>query len=417
MDALFASPAGRLALALAIGLIVGTERERHNRANSASVAGLRTFALVALLGGLSASSGSAVITALAGGIVGILTLLAFRQRAPQHAGLTSEVALAVTFILGWLALTQPVLAVSTGLAVTLLLTCRVQLHHLVRRSMTRRDMLDGLTFLAAALVVLPLAPDRTLDPWGLINPYHLWRLMVVLMGLSALGYIAQRAIGPRYGLTLAGFVSGFVSSTVGIAAMGTRARTDEKLATGAAAGAVAAVLGSLCYLVALVVATAPDLARILWAPLAGALVPTLIYALTMGWRAARTDPGPIAAGHAFDVRMAVVFTALVAVFAGVGRLLTATLGASGVIAGSAATGLVDAHATAVSLATLFAAHSVLASTASLAILVGLSVNMAAKVPVAFALGPPAFAWRVTVGLTLLIVGLWAGFALSYALPA
>ena len=417
MDALFTTAEGRLALALAIGLIIGTERERHNRTKSASAAGLRTFALVALLGGLAASSASAVVTALAGAMVGVSTVLAFRQRAPEHAGFTSEVALAVTFVLGWLALTQPVLAVGTALTVTLLLTCRVQLHRLVRRSMTRRDLLDGLTFLAAALVVLPLVPDRTIDPWGLVNPYHLWRLTVVLMGLSALGYIAQRTIGPRFGLTLAGFVSGFVSSTIGIAAMGARARADARLATGASAGAVAAVLGSLCYLIALVVATAPELARSLWAPMAGALLPTLVYALIMGLRAARTDPGPVTAGHAFDLRVVLVFAALVAVFAGVGRLLTATLGASGVIAGSAAAGLVDAHATAVSLATLYVAHSISASTAGMALLVGLSVNMAAKVPAAFALGPPAFGWRVTVGLALLIAGLWAGFAVSYALPA
>lgn len=417
MDALFATAAGRLALALAIGLIIGAERERHNRTKSAAAAGLRTFALVALLGGLAASSSSVVVTALAGGMVGALTLLAFRQHMPEHAGLTSEVALAVTFVLGWLALTQPVLAVGTALTVTLLLTCQVRLHRFVRHSMTRRDLLDGLTFLAAALVVLPLVPDRTIDPWGLVNPYHLWRLTVVLMGLSALGYIAQRAIGPRFGLTLAGFASGFVSSTIGIAAMGARARADDRLANGAAAGAIAAVLGSLCYLITLVVATAPGLARSLWAPMAGALLPTLAYALAMGWRAANSDPGPVAAGHAFDVRVVLVFAALVALFAGVGRLLSATLGGSGVIAGSAATGLVDAHATAVSLATLYEAHSVSALTAGMAVLVGLSVNMAAKAPAAFALGPPAFAWRVTAGLTLLIVGLWAGFAVRYALPA
>ena len=409
--ALFGTPAGRVLLALAIGLIIGTERERHNRRHG-GVAGLRTFALVALLGGLAALSGSGVITAIVGALVVLLSVVAYRGRATLHAGLTSEIALGVTFVLGWLALSQPVLAVSAGLGVTLLLACQIALHRFVRVALTSRDLLDGLTFLIAALVVLPLVPDRTVDPWGLINPYALWRLVVTLLALSALGYIAQRTLGPRYGLTVAGFFGGFVSSTVAIAAMGARAHADARLSAPAAAGAVAAVLGSLLYLIALVTAAAPSLALALLPPFVGAVVPTLGYAAIMGWRAASADPGEVAAGRAFDVRLALVFAALVAVFAGVGTLLTGWLGPSGLLASSAATGFIDAHATAVSVATLYRGGEVAPGIAAMAVLIGLSVNMAAKMPAAFALGPRPFAWRVTAGLALLLAGLWAGFGIG-----
>ncbi len=412
MTALFDTPAGRLALALAIGLIIGTDRERHNRRHHEGSAGLRTFALTALLGGLAALSGSAVVAAALAAMVVALTVIAYRRAAPAATGMTSEIALGVTFALGWLAQAQPILAVATGLAVTLILACRLQLHRFVRQALTPRDLLDGLIFLVAALVILPLVSDRTVDPWGLVNPYSLWRLTVVLMGLSALGYVAQRTIGPRYGLTIAGFVSGFVSSTVAIAAMGARANADAKLSSAAASGAVAAVLGSLSYLIALVVATSPTLALTLWAPFVGALLPTLGFAVILGWRAAHSDPGVVASGRAFNVPLVLVFAGLVAVFAVVGKWLADRLGTSGLYASSAATGFVDAHATAVSLATLTATGTVTAPVAATALLIGLTVNMAAKIPAAFALGPRPFAWRVSAGLALLLAGLWVGFGVA-----
>ncbi len=342
----------------------------------------------------------------------LLSVTADRTQATHHAGLTSEIALGVAFVLGWLASTQPVLAVGVGLGVTVLLACQIALHRFVRVALTRRDLLDALTFLIAALVVLPLVPDRTIDPWRLINLYALWRLVVTLLALSALGYIAQRTLGPRFGLTVAGFFGGFVSSTVAIAAMGARAHADARLAAPAASGAVAAVLGSLLYLIALVAAAAPSLALALLPAFVGAVVPTLIYAAIMGWRAASADPGKVAAGRAFDVRLALVFAALVAVFAGAGALLTDWLGPSGLLASSAATGFIDAHATAVSVATLYRSGAVPPTVAAMAVLIGLSVNMAAKIPAAFALGPRAFAWRVSAGLGLLLAGLWAGFGIG-----
>src|SRR5512140_3808194 len=153
------------------------------------------------------------------------------------------------------------LALAASVMVTVLLAARDPLHRLVRDAITRQELLDGLTFSVAALVVLPLLPDRTIDPFGFVNPFALWRLAVVFMGLSALGYAAQRLLGQRYGLTIAGFASGFVSSSAAIAAMGGRARADASRAGRSAAGAVASILGSLVYLLALVVAADPGLFR------------------------------------------------------------------------------------------------------------------------------------------------------------
>lgn len=280
-----------------------------------------------------------------------------------------------------------------------------------RAALSRQDQLDALVF-AGVAAALPFIPDITVDPWGLVNPHALWRLALVLMGLSALGYVAQRTLGPRWGLTVAGFISGFVSSTVAIAAMGNRAGADPALQVPAAAGAVAAVLGSLAYLIALVAFTDLALFVRLLPAFAGALLPTLAYALRLGWRAAAQDAPLTSAGRAFDTRLILAFTGLVAVFALVGRAITDGFGDAGLVASSAATGFMDAHATAVALGTLVAAGKATVPVAALALLVGLTVNMAAKIPASFVLGPRRFALRVTLGLVILLGGLWVGQALG-----
>lgn len=278
---------------------------------------------------------------------------------------------------------------------------------------TRHDAQDGLIFLGA-LTVLPFLPNRMMGPLSVFNPFAFWRLLLVMMGLSAAGYWAARLMGPRRGLMAAGFATGFVSSTIGIAAMSARAHDHPPVAGVAAAGAMASIMGSLIYLIALVtVADAPLLAD-LALPFACAFVPALAYALALAWRAnapARHD----ITGRAFDLKVIAIFAGLVVLFSFVSALLVERFGSQGMLASAIATGLVDAHATAVSIATLVAAGKADMEIGRLAILIGLSCNMAIKIPAAFALGPRAFAIKVGGGIAILITGLWCGFALAVLL--
>lgn len=415
MTAFFAAPEWRLAIAIAIGLLVGAERQRRTDVELEIAAGIRTHALIALLGGLSALSGSPVITLVAASFVTAGMLLAYARVAAAAPGLTSEVAAVVTFALGYLAMSKPDLAAAAGLAMTILLATRDPLHRFISQALTRRDMLDALTFLVAAFIILPLVPDRAIDPWGLVNPKALWRLAVVLMGLSALGYIAQRSLGARFGLTVAGFVGGFVSTTVAIAAMGARARTDSRLIVPCAAGAVASVVGALVYLFALVAAADWSLMVRLLPAFAGALLPMLAFAGFLSWQGGGVNTIEPSDGRAFDIRIAVFFAGLVAVFALVGKFVTDWLGGNGLLASAAATGLVDVHATSVSIAALTAGDTVALSIGALAVMAALTTNMGIKVPTSFAFGPRGFAVRVSAGLLMLIGGMWAGHAAGEAL--
>ncbi len=411
------SPELRLLVALAIGLLVGTERQRRAGADHPELAaGIRTYALIALLGGVVALAQSLVMTIAAAGFVVGATLVAYARGVREKPGQTSEVAAIATFALGTLAISRPDAAIVAGLAMTVVLAVRAPLHAFVQKSLTPRDLFDGLTFLVAALVILPIVPDRAVDPWGLVNPYALWRLAVVLMGLSALGYVAQRSLGPRYGLFVAGFVGGFVSATVTIAAMGARSRGGERLVAPAAAGAVAAVLGAITYLFALLAAADWVLTLRLLPALVGATLPTLGWAVFLARQGQDGDPAISApAGRAFDARLAIFFAALVAVFALVGNLVTWWLGSNGLLASAFATGLVDLHATSVSVAALRVAGSATPAIATLAVLLAATANMGIKVPASFGFGAGGFGWRVSTGLLLLIAGLWGGHAAGVAL--
>ncbi len=400
-----------LLAALAIGLLIGAERERRKgEGETRRPAGVRTFAVTGLLGGVCALLG-APMSLLGAGPITLVAIAGYILRDRRDPGLTGEVALLATDVLGALAVTRPLLALEVGVVVATLLAYRVQIHRLVRETLTEQELLDGIAFAIAAVVVLPLLPNRPLDPFDLLNPFRLWRLVVVLMSLSAVGYAAQRLVGVRFGLVAAGLAGGLVSATAAVAAMAQRSKADAAVAGAAAGGAVASLLSSVAYMIALIAAVNPDLLPPLALPLGAAATATLIYAAVLGWRV-RPGSGPIDAGRAFNFGAALLFVAIVAGFTVLGRLMTTYLGAAGALASAAATGLVDAHAAAVSMATLNDSGRLDTATAALAILVGLTVNMLVKAPVAFAMGAPSFARRVSLGVVIMLAVLWAAYAVT-----
>ena len=176
----------RFAVALGIGLLIGAERERHKgRGSMRSAAGIRTFALVSLAGALSLSIGGPALLVASGIAVAGLAALGYRRTSQEDPGLTSEMALFTTLFLGALCVTQPVLASGLAVTVSILLASRTRLHRFVRHVLTAQEAQDALLFGAAVLVILPLAPDRAVDPFGVLNPRTLWKLVVLVMAISS----------------------------------------------------------------------------------------------------------------------------------------------------------------------------------------------------------------------------------------
>lgn len=416
LQTLFAAPIWRLLTALAIGALIGIERERRkgDGANRGA-AGLRTFALIGLLGGLAAQSESMGILLIGGAFVAMAALAGYWLGDHRDPGLTTEVAMVATFLLGAEVQRDLVSALAIGVVVTVLLAWREPLHRLVRDVLTESELRNGLIFSIAALVILPLLPDRTVDPFGVINPFAMWRLVVVLIGLSGAGYIASRILGPRIGLVAAGFASGFVSSSAAIAAMGGRSRTQNGLTVPSAAAAAASTLGALIYLGALVAAADPTLLRPLAIPLGCAFAGALAYVAGLSLRTFPKEATVLTPGKAFDIRTVVAFVVLMAAFASVADILSTFFGSSGIKVGAAVTGLIDVHATSATIGTLVANGKADLATGDMAILFALTTNMLVKIPVSFATGTRGFAIRVSAGLLILVAGLWTGYLFLSAL--
>ena len=404
-----------LSVALGIGLLVGAERERRKGTGpTRSAAGIRTFSLASLLGAVAVLLGDGLILAVAALTVGALAAVAYQRSRDQDPGLTTEVALLLTCLLGGLAMRNAVLAAGVGAALAALLAARNRIHHFVRGVLTERELHDALLFSAAALIALPLAPDRFMGPFDAINPHAITQLVVMVMAVSALGYMATRALGPRYGLALAGFAAGFVSSTATIHAMGTRAAQQPAQTAGAAAGAALSSIATLIQLAVVVAAVHPTLLQALKWPLLLGGAAACGYSLMLFPRAAASKDAPQLhsgrqeLGRAFNLKTALVFAGIVGVVLVVSAALNAWLGERGTLLTAAATGLVDAHATAASAASLAAANKLPPGVALWAILAGLSSNSLMKAVVAFHAGGAAYAARIVPGLVLVIGAVWLG---------
>jgi uncharacterized membrane protein (DUF4010 family) len=239
----------RLAAALAVGLLIGIERERNKgQGPRRAAAGVRTFTLISLAGAISLELGGPPAFLVVAAVIGAFAAISYVRTFRHDAGLTTEVAMVITVLLGGLALHEPQVAGALAVVVTIVLASRTKVHDWINNVLTDEEVRDGLLLAAAALVVLPLLPQEAVDPWGVVDLRKLWMLAVLVMAINGLGYIAVRALGAKVGLALAGLFSGFVSSTATIGAMGSRSKARPELHRSAVAGAAASSIATVVQL-------------------------------------------------------------------------------------------------------------------------------------------------------------------------
>lgn len=397
-----------LAAALGIGLLIGIERERRKGEGPArAAAGLRTFTLASLLGALAMLLGGGATLAVLAAVVGALAIVSYRRSRDDDPGLTTEIALVLTFMLGALAMHDARLATGIGVLVAIALAARSQLHRFVVRVLSEQEVHDGLLLAAAALVILPLVPDRAVDPLGAINPRTLWKLAVLMMAINACGNIALRAAGPALGLSFAGFASGFVSSTATIAAMGAEARRNPALRAGAVSGAVLSSLATVVYLALLLAATSPAVLRAMAAPLLAAGVAAAAYGLLIALRSVRTHDGDTPPpGRPFNPRLALLFAATMGALLLLTAFLTDRYGTGGAGIAAALAGFADAHSASAAVAALQASGRIAAEQAVLPILAAFTTNACSKLIVAVTTGDRSFALQVVPGVLLSVGAAW-----------
>ncbi len=401
-----------LAIAIGIGLLIGSERERRKGSGSQrGAAGVRTFALAAFAGALSSYLKSeALLVAVAAGAV-LFSAIAYHLTARKDPGLTTEFALLVTVLLGALTMQNPLLAAGLSVIITILLAARDRLHRALKNLLSEQEAHDALVFLAATLVILPLAPNRALGPFGAFNPRKIWELVVLVMVVGAASYIALRVVGSRLGLALAGFVGGFISASATIGSMGNRAKRSPELRSAAASGAILATVATIVQMFIVLLVTNVATCRALAMPLLFAGVAAIGYALIFVALSSKT---PMAneptAGRAFDLRLALLFAVTITVILFLCAFLNQRYGNRGLFLGAALSGLADTHATAISIASLVSAGKLAPRSAVFPILLGFTTNTLTKVLVAFTVGGYRFAIRILPGLIAVVMaallGMW-----------
>ena len=405
-----------LAVALGIGLMLGVERERRKgEGPSREPAGIRTFALVALLGGVAEQVGEGAVVAVAGAFVGLAAVAGYLLSAREDPGITTEVALMIAFLLGALAQQDTATAAALAVAVALVLAHRERIHHLVRETLSEQEVHDGLLMGAAALIVLPLVPDEGLGPNDAFNPFVVWQLVVIVMAVQSIGYVALRIIGPRYGLLLSGFISGFVSSTATVAAMGSRAADEPKVLRAAAGAAVVSTVSTIVLLAIVLGATSVATLEEVALPLALAGAAAGGYAAVVAARVIRArPPDDFDRGRAFDFKIALILAGTVSLMLVVAGALNEALGDRGVALGAAVAGFADCQSAAVSASALVATGKISASEAVLPVLAALTTNTVTKAVLAYTLGTRRFAIEVWLGLALMLGAAWGGWAIVQA---
>lgn len=401
------------AAALAIGLLIGAERERRKGAtHERAAAGIRTFALTAVLGAVAVSLGGIWLVAAVVLALGALLIAAY-MRPHDDPGLTTEISLILTLLLGAMALRHAALSIAIAVAVASVMQVRFHLHRLVTRGVTETELQDLLLLAVAALVILPILPDRPIDTFQSLNPHTIWRFTVVMLSIAVIGHFAQRALGPGAGLPVTGFVSGFASSIATIGAMGTQARRNPELLLAAAAGAVLSTIATMIQLAIVIGTIFPSVLIDLALPLGAGAFAALLYALWALWRASRQAlPQTVPVGPGIDLKSALVLTLSVSLVMLASGALSHWFGKTGLLVVAMVGGLADAHSVAASISALAQQGRLDISDAGLPILAGATTNAAAKGIAALISGGPHFARIVVPGLVLVMAAVWLGFAFS-----
>lgn len=397
-------------MAAGCGLLIGLERERRKgRGADRSAAGVRSFTVTALLGALAQSlTNPALVVAGAAGVLA-LTVVAYARSRSRDPGLTTELALFATYLIGVQAVLWPALGAACGAALAALLAARSQLHRFATRWLSERELHDGLMLAALALVVLPLVPD-TAPAWlAGISLRPLAVLVLLILLLQAAGHLALRLLGPQLGLATSGFFAGFVSSTATVAAYGARARQDRAGAGSAAAGAAFSTCATWVQVLLMAVALSPAAATVL-APLAiggglaaaGAALALLLAA--RGERRAAAPDGTLRERGALRLREALVIALLLSLVTVLVSAAQRQLGSAGVLAGVALAGLAEAHSPVAAQVALFAAERLDATTLRHGVLLAVGANSLTRSVVAAVAGGPGYALRTAVALAAGLAG-------------
>jgi uncharacterized membrane protein (DUF4010 family) len=342
-----------LLVAALLGFLIGLERERKRETQGSIFAGIRTFPLIAVFGAVVGQ-----ITLLQGNLVlfagflamTVLVALAYwRESSGEKVGGTTEIAVLVAFGLGVMTTIDSMVAALAGaVIVTTILSMRKELRRL-STAVTREDLFAVVQFAAVTLVVLPLIPNETFGPWGVWNPRTIWLEVVLISGISFVGYVAIKAVGARKGIWLSGVLGGLASSTAVMLTFSRRSRLNVPLSSVFAFGALLASAASVPRLLLIIGLVQPDMVIPTLLPLVVLMLLTIAGAFLALRNQAERNVDDIKVSNPFELRTALEFGLLFALILLITRAAQEYLGTSGIYLASVLGGLTRPEAIALSL--------------------------------------------------------------------
>jgi uncharacterized membrane protein (DUF4010 family) len=411
--------AQHLAVAALTGLAIGVEREwsGHAKGPDARFAGVRTFLLLGLLGGIAGwlatedmQSIAAALLLAAGALTVVAYSIAARRTAASIDGTTEVAALAVLGIGFAAGIGYMVVAGGIAAAIVLVLAEKARIHGLLDH-IDDVELHAGLQFAALALIVLPLLPEGPFGPWGGIKPRGLWTIVVIFSGLNFLGFLARRSVGAERGYGVTGLIGGVISSTAVTLDFARTSRGDRSIGDALAMGVIGACTVLLPRVTIVSAVLNPAVAQSLILYL---LPPFVVGAIIVGIALRRPAKAAHVAeetGSPLRLLSAIQMAALFQIALTASTLAAKYWGSRGVISSAVVLGLTDMDALTVSMNHLGASPA-LVSLAARAIAVGVLTNTVFKALMAMVVGTGRFRWLTLAGLGVLaaasVLGLWIG---------
>ncbi|HNO35522.1 MAG TPA: DUF4010 domain-containing protein [Nitrospira sp.] len=379
-------------MALAIGLLVGLERgwQTRDAEDNRRAAGFRTFALSGLLGGVTGlialKTSAAVIGWVFLGYMGAFAAFHWLEaRSEGRASVTSVVAGMLTFLLGTMAVVGDLqLAIACAVGMTVLLALREPLHRWIN-SLSWQEIRAVLTLLAMSFLLLPLLPNRPIDPWNAINPHRIWLLAIMIATISFAGYVAVKALGNRLGVFMAAGAGGLASSTATTLALARLAR-EHPSSSGLLSAGILVASGVMMLRTG---AIALALNGALFSPLIPALLTAAavlgIGAAVLWFRSVQQETPDLQIANPLEIGTAIKLAALLAAVMLAAELVRRIFGGIGVLVVAALSGVADVDAVTISMARM-AGGDVDPNTAAHAIMIAIAVNTVSKTIVAGSVG-------------------------------
>ena len=401
----------RLAVALGLGLIVGLQRER----SGSPLGGFRTFPLATLLGsvnGLLAMNFGAWPIAAGLVVVGALLIMGNIEHRERGAGLTTEIAMLLMYAVGAFVMVGPMsIAVIVGGTVAVLLHLKPEMHSIARR-LEDPDFRAIMQFVLITMVILPILPNQRYGPYDVLNPYKIWLMVVLIVGISLGGYIVYKFFGQRAGTLAGGILGGLISSTA--TTVSYARRTAQAPEASPLAALVIMVASTIVFARVLIIigASAPHFLPIAAGPIGTVLGGLAVVCLVLWWLSSKEPAKLPEQGNPSELKAALIFAGLYALVLLAVAWAKENFGTQGLYVIAILSGLTDMDAITLSLSDMVARKQINPVDGWRLILVAAMSNLVFKAATVAMLGSKRLLGRIAIlfaiafGLSLAVILFW-----------